>query len=105
MRRPRSVTGVMLGEVAAESAPEAASWNGAVALEFVGERSFVGAEVSRAVWGVTHVAKSGDRGFSDRARRYAETAAEAWPDSAWSRDRTSHVVQFRGSSCVAWIAA
>jgi hypothetical protein len=51
------------------------------------------------------VRKMGEVGFRERARRYAATDARGLPDSAASRDTTSHPLQFWGSSRVAFKAA
>src|SRR5689334_24584489 len=54
---------------------------------------------------VGHNLKIGDRGLSDRLRLYAASAEAGWPASASSRERTSHALQFAGSSRVAARAA
>ena len=72
--RARAVAGVALGQVTAEPAPEGGAGYRPSDRKSVCQFLLGRAELRRSVWVVGHNLKIGDRGFSERLRRYAASA-------------------------------
>src|ERR1700728_1044979 len=87
--------------MAAERPAEARRRYRAVRRQGVAKLTLGGGQLGVGLMTLAHVANSGERGLSERARRYALSEARWWPVSASIRDRTSHADQLVDSSAVA----